>query len=79
MKDSQKRTIAKTLTWRVTATITTFLIAWLVFKDDPKVELKASITALIELVLKLIIYYVHERAWAGTAWGIKQQETSGKD
>ena len=27
-KDPQKRTIAKTLTWRTTASLTTFIIAW---------------------------------------------------
>ena len=31
--DSQKRTIVKTLTWRVTASLTTFVIAWVLTGD----------------------------------------------
>ena len=31
--DLQKRTIAKTLTWRVTASLTTFIIAWVLTGD----------------------------------------------
>jgi uncharacterized membrane protein len=31
--DLQKRTIVKTLTWRVTASLTTFVIAWVLIGD----------------------------------------------
>ena len=31
--ESQKRTIIKTMTWRVTASLTTFLIAWILTGD----------------------------------------------
>jgi uncharacterized membrane protein len=31
--DLQKRTITKTLTWRVTASLTTFIIAWALTGD----------------------------------------------
>ena len=31
--DTQKRTIAKTMTWRITASLTTFLIAWILTGD----------------------------------------------
>jgi hypothetical protein len=27
--DTKKRTMAKTMTWRVTASLTTFLVAWM--------------------------------------------------
>ena len=27
--DTQKRTLAKTMTWRITASLTTFIIAWI--------------------------------------------------
>ena len=32
-EDLQKRTIVKTLTWRVTASLTTFFIAWILTGD----------------------------------------------
>ena len=31
--DLKKRTIVKTMTWRITASLTTFLIAWLLTGD----------------------------------------------
>ena len=31
--DSHKRTIVKTLTWRITASLTTFIIAWILTGD----------------------------------------------
>ena len=31
--DLKKRTIVKTLTWRITASLTTFIIAWMLTGD----------------------------------------------
>ena len=31
--DTKKRTMAKTITWRITASLTTFLIAWMLTGD----------------------------------------------
>ncbi len=69
MKDSQFRTITKTISWRVAATITTFLIAWFVFREDPEVFEKASLTAAVEVFSKLALYYLHERIWTNINWG----------
>ena len=60
---SYKRHIAKTLTWRVIASFTTFLLAILFFGDDPSASEKAVSVALIESILKMIFYYGHERIW----------------
>ena len=56
---AHKRHLAKTLTWRVIATGTTFLLAWL-FTDD--IEVAAAIGG-TEAVAKMILYYAHERVW----------------
>ena len=58
-KQSKLRHIAKTLTWRVIASITTFSLAYLFFGDIKK----ASGLMAVEVVLKMILYYLHERAW----------------
>ena len=60
---SRKRHIAKTITWRITASLTTFLLTLFFFKDDPSATEKAVNVALIESTLKLIFYYYHERIW----------------
>ena len=57
--NSRTRSLAKALTWRVTATLTTALIAYIVTGEVKT----AVIIGGIEFVLKFIIYYGHERAW----------------
>jgi adenylylsulfate kinase len=58
-QNSRTRSLAKALTWRVTATLTTALIAYIVTGEVRT----AVIIGWIEFVLKFIIYYGHERAW----------------
>jgi uncharacterized membrane protein len=49
----------KTLSWRVVATTTTIVIAFLVFGDVSS----ALTVGGIEFFAKMLIYYVHERIW----------------
>lgn len=58
-KESHLRSILKGLTWRVIATSTIIAIAW--FKTGD-VTLALEIGA-IEFFIKLMLYYLHERAW----------------
>ena len=60
----QKRTIAKTLTWRVTASLTTFIIAWALTGD---LLIGVSIGS-IEAIAKFFLYYFHERIWNNISW-----------
>ncbi len=60
MSDSHARSLAKAFSWRIVATLTTTLISWVVTG-----RLDAALTiGSIEFVLKFLIYYLHERAWA---------------
>ena len=53
------RRIFKSITWRITATTTTILIVYFLTG-----ELKlAGSAALMEVLLKTIIYYLHETVW----------------
>ena len=65
MVASKKRSLAKTITWRVIATTDTFILAWLFTSDE---VIAASIAGL-EVVTMLILYYVHERGWSSFEWG----------
>jgi len=59
MENVEKRHLAKTLTWRILATSDTFLITWLITS-----EIKwAGTIASIEVITKMILYYMHERVW----------------
>lgn len=59
LRESHLRSILKGLTWRVIATATIILIAYLKTGD---VTLALEIGA-IEFFIKLLLYYLHERAW----------------
>ena len=62
---TKKRSLAKTISWRVIATTDTFIIAWIFTSDQ---VIAASIAGL-EVVTKLVLYYVHERGWSSLDWG----------
>ena len=57
--DSRIRALAKALTWRITATLTTALIAFLVTGELGVAVMIGG----IEFLIKFFIYYAHERAW----------------
>ena len=54
-----KRHLAKAITWRVTGTLDTVLIGWLI---TGSIEVGALIGG-IEVLTKTVLYYVHERVW----------------
>ncbi len=59
IKDSRARSLAKGITWRILATTTTVSIAYLI-TGEIGAALKIGV---VEFVGKLVIYYLHERAW----------------
>ena len=65
---SRKRHIAKTITWRIIGTIDTMLLGWLI-SGDPMIGLKVGG---LELFTKMLLYYLHERVWYKSKFGIKE-------
>ena len=63
-EELKKRTLVKTITWRVTASLTTFLIAWILTGD---LLIGLSIGS-IEALAKIFLYYYHERIWNNINW-----------
>lgn len=59
MRLSRKRHLAKTITWRAIASIDTFLLSW-ILTGNIVFGLKISS---FEIFSKMILYYLHERAW----------------
>lgn len=56
---SRKRSVLKSITWRITASLTTILIVWAVSGE----LIIAGEVALLEVFIKMLVYYFHERAW----------------
>lgn len=63
--DSRFRSLAKAISWRVTGSLDTFAIAWIV---TGRPSLASSIAG-AEILTKTFLYYVHERAWLWMKWG----------
>jgi uncharacterized membrane protein len=64
-KESRLRSILKAVSWRVIATTTTFTLAYTIFSGsgcEDALE-KSGLVAGLELGIKLVIYYFHERMW----------------
>jgi|TARA_R110000824_G_scaffold301108_1_gene489135 uncharacterized membrane protein len=57
--DSPYRSLAKAVSWRVTGTADTFIISWIITGE---LALATGI-ALTEIVTKVGLYWLHERAW----------------
>lgn len=72
-KEQRKRSLAKTLTWRALATLTTMGLVY-GFTQEVVVSLGVGI---VEVVAKLMLYYVHERVWSRFGWGTTASRYDG--
>lgn len=69
-RDTNLRFVTKGISWRFVATITTVIIVYIFFG-----RLDLAIAAgVIETILKVGLYWVHERAWFKIKWGRKKIE-----
>ena len=66
--EKKRRSVAKAITWRITGSIDTVLVSWLIVS---RIDLALSI-GLIEVVTKMTLYYFHERAWSRIRYGVKK-------
>jgi uncharacterized membrane protein len=78
MDTSKKRHIAKTITWRIIASVTTFILAFLFFQDDQHAVSKASGVAMAEAAIKMVLYYLHERTWYRSDFGLDKSKRKSK-
>lgn len=67
MDDSSTRSLAKAVSWRLTGTIDTFIISYLITGQ----ALIASGIAFTEIMTKVFLFWVHERVWNRISWGKK--------
>jgi len=64
MNETKKRSITKTITWRIIALSSTFIITYLFlgsFQQSLVVTILLNVTA-------IILYYIHERVWNLINW-----------
>ena len=59
LRESHIRTMLKTISWRIIATLTTVIITLIITGSVDSAWKVGS----VEFVAKMVIYYVHERVW----------------
>jgi uncharacterized membrane protein len=65
MKEKRKRSVVKAISWRITGKLDTFVVSYII---TGKVTLALSISS-VEVVTKMILYYLHERTWNNIKFG----------
>lgn len=68
--ESFARSTVKTATWRVLASLDTMLLAWFFTGNI----LTALSIGGLEVITKLILYFLHERAWLRITFGLQKIE-----
>ncbi len=71
-KEAHHRTILKTISWRIIATCTTMTIVYF-FTGQVALSLGVGV---VEVITKMIFYYLHERAWSLSHLGRKEHPLS---
>lgn len=68
-----KRHLAKAITWRIIATLTTIFLAWIITKDT-EIALKVGV---VDVIVKFALYYLHERVWYKySRFGVKENKNN---
>lgn len=65
MRDKHHRSVIKAVSWRTVGTIDTMVISYFVTGN----LIWAISIGSIEVLTKLVLYYLHERAWDATNFG----------
>ena len=62
----KRRHLAKSLTYRIFGSVSNAMLVWFI-SGDIKVGLLCGPA---DFVLKIVLFYVHERIWHRTKWGV---------
>ncbi len=65
MHEKHYRSILKAVSWRLTGTLDTIMISFLI---SGRIKIALSI-GFVELFTKIALYYLHERAWNRIPFG----------
>jgi len=65
MAEKHYRSLAKAVSWRLTGSVDTMIITFLITR---KWTFALAVSG-VELFTKIFLYYVHERIWHKIAWG----------
>ena len=64
--DGQKRSIVKTISYRLIVLVAGFIVARLIITNSNETAAWWTITS---MALSMVFYYIHERIWVKITWG----------
>ena len=67
MKVTKSRSLVKAFSYRAIGSLASFEITYLITHKGNL----AALAAFFDVIVKIIIYYAHERVWNNVAWGRK--------
>jgi len=67
---SYRRHLMKTFTWRLIGTLDTICVGWII-TGNPLIGLSIGS---VEIITKMVLYYIHERIWYKFNFGVKKIE-----
>jgi len=70
VENSRKRHLLKAVSWRMLGTLDTVVLAWII-TGDPYTGLQIGAT---EVLTKMVLYYLHERAWYQINFGLDHRK-----
>ena len=65
LKVTKGRSFLKSLTYRIFGTLSSWAVVYVITGKGSL----ATLVAFWETIVKVAIYYIHERAWNGISWG----------
>lgn len=70
IKESRKRHLLKTISWRIIGTLDTVILSWII-TGNPLMGVKIG---MLEVITKMLLYYLHERAWYRISFGLERRK-----
>ena len=65
LADQPRRSVVKTISWRITGSSATFAIAYFMTGSIAI----AGVIGVTQMISNTILYYLHERVWNKIKWG----------
>ena len=71
IRNTNKRHLLKTFSWRALGSLATLIVAWII-TGNPLTGFKIG---LVETLSKMILYYVHEKMWYRISFGLIERKS----
>lgn len=65
IRETHSRSLLKAISWRITGSVDTFVLSWIITGS----LVFAGSIASVEVITKIVLYYLHERLWGIIPFG----------